>query len=405
MKNKYSDYDSVTQAIIHLFSTEMFFAEIIASMKRINSPKVPLAGVCIKEHIELHINMPVFAGFPLEQRAAFLKHECEHILRNHISRMRELMPDVYSEGNKDIAENIINSMKHKVANIAADCAINPGIAGMPYAPFCFPKKFKLQDGETMEWYLEKLKENQQAQSMKQRGKPGESGEEDLEGFDGHEIWNESEGSKEVLKEKIKQAINKAAENTRAAGKMTAEHELTVQGLNKASVCWKEQLRRFVARTIETTLEDSRKKRNRRYGIHIPGTVKIERLHLGVAIDTSGSMSDQALEQAMAEIGEIAKYAKVTVVEADTSIKNEYTYTKGKKYTVKGRGGTAYQPALTHFNDHKIPVDALIYIGDMDNYDQETLIKPKYPVLWAIVGDQAPPATWGSQIKVLVNENR
>lgn len=397
-----TNYDSVTQAIIHLFDKEMFYAEIIASMKRINSKVVPIAGVCIKEYIELHINIPVFAKFSLEERSAILKHECEHILRNHIFRSRELAPEVYTE-NKDAVEGIINSMKHKTINIAADCAVNSNIKGLP--KFCvFPEKFKLKDGETMEWYLDRLKENKQAQKMQQQGKGGQGqpGEpHDGEGFDAHEIWNESEGSKEVLKEKIKQALNKAAEKTRAAGRMTAEHELAINGFNKASVCWKEQLRRFVAKTIETTLESSRKKRNRRYGIVIPGTVKVEELHIGVAIDTSGSMSDEALEQAMAEIGEIAKYAKVSVVEADTSIKNDYEYKRGKKYKVKGRGGTAYQPALTWFNEHKKPIDALIYIGDMDNYDQEQLVKPKYPVLWAIVGEQKPPATWGFQIRITV----
>lgn len=388
-----NDLDAVSQAIIYLFDREMFYAEVIASMKRINSKAVPIAGVCIKQYIELHINVPVFAKYPLEVRAAILKHECEHILRNHIFRMKELMPEVYSEGKKDVVDNIIGSMKHKVANIAADCSINPGIAGMPFEPFCFPKKFDLKDGESMEWYLEQLKNNDKADQM-QDGHGGG-------GFDSHDIWSESEGSKEVIKEKIKQALNQAAEKTRAAGRMTADHELVIQGFNTASVCWREQLRRFVARTIETTLESSRKKRNRRYGITIPGVVKVENLHIGVAVDTSGSMSNEALEQAMAEIGEIAKYAKVTVVEADTTIKQEYEYSRTKKYKVKGRGGTAYKPAFEHFNKHKNPIDAMIYIGDMDNYDPEELQKPKYPVLWAIVGEQKPPASWGSQVKVTV----
>lgn len=384
-----SPAESVSQAIVYLFESEMFYAEIIARMKRINSKDVPIAGVCIKQDIELHINLPIFAKFSLTERAAILKHECEHILRNHIIRSRELAPEVYSEGKKDIGTNILNSMKHKSINIAADCAVNSNIKGLPEGAV-YPKMFDLINGETLEYYHEKIKENKNDKAKS------------LNEFDGHDIWRDSEGTKEIIQEKLKQTVNKAAEKARAAGRMTAEHELAISGFNKASVTWQQQLKRFVAKTIELTLESSKKKRNRRYGIMYPGTVKIEDLHIGVAIDTSGSMSDAALEQAMAEIGEIAKYAKVTVVEADSSIKNEYQYKKGKKYKVKGRGGTAYQPALTHFSTKKKDqIDGLIYIGDMDNYDNEALTKPKFPVLWAIVGNQNPPADWGAQIRITV----
>jgi len=87
---------------------------------------------------------------------------------------------------------------------------------------------------------------------------------------------------------------------------------------------------------------------------------------------------------MSEIGQIAKYAKVTVVEADAEIKNSYEYNPKKKYKVAGRGGTAYKPAFDFFNKKENQVDGMIYFGDMDCFDTEKLVKPRYPVLWAIV---------------------
>lgn len=378
MKNK----DTVSQAIVFLFEKEMFYAEIIASMRRLSSTTIPTAGVCIKEYIELHINLEWFATMPVEQRAAILKHECEHILRDHIPRAKELAPDVYGK-SKDAVEGIINQQKHKTMNIAMDCAINYTVNNLPEGG-CYPKTFDLPDGQTFEWYLEHMKNNEKAKQHME--------------FDDHSLWGESTGDKEVLKEKIKQAINKAAEKTRAAGRMTSDNEYAVSRLNQSTVNWKSQLSRFVAKTIETRLESSKKKRNRRYGIMYPGVVKTEELHVGVAIDTSGSVSDEALNQFMAEIGNIAKYAKVTVVEADSSVKNHYIFDPKKKYRVKGRGGTAYQPAFTFFTE-ETDVDAVIYFGDMDISDRVT--KPKYPVLWAIVGNQNPPADFGSQIRVKV----
>lgn len=375
--------DSITRAIIDLLRTEMFYGEIISQMRRCINTNIPTAGVCIKNQIELHINPKFFDSRTPEQRVAILRHECEHILRDHIPRFKEQAPEVF-EKTKDIADQMINGAKFKAMNVSADLAINGNMAGLPENAM-FPKNFDLPSGETFEWYLEKLKDHDK---MK-----------DLTEFDDHSIWKESdEQSKEVMKEKIRQAINRAAKRTRAAGRMTYSDELLVSNLNKNTVNWKEQLKRFIARSQQFHLEDSRKKRNRRYGISVPGSVKVEDLHIGVAIDTSGSVSDEALAQFMAEIAIIAKYAKVTVVEADSEIKNAYEFKPKKEYSLSGRGGTAYQPAFAYFNELS-DIDGVIYFGDMDSSDRPN--KPKYPVLWAIIGGQEPPAAFGSKIKVEV----
>jgi predicted metal-dependent peptidase len=181
--------------------------------------------------------------------------------------------------------------------------------------------------------------------------------------------------------------------------MSANDELLVDRTNYKGKDWKADLKRFAARAIETTLQSSKKKRNRRYGIMYPGVIKEELLHIGVALDTSGSISEETLYQFMAEVANISKYATVTVVEADSEVKNAYLFDPKKTYKIKGRGGTAYQPAFDYFTK-ETDVDGVIYFGDMDNFE-ERLTKPKYPVLWAIVGDQKPPAEWGAQTKVEV----
>jgi predicted metal-dependent peptidase len=391
--------DSISQAIIRLFEQEMFYAEIITQMRRkIDYNLKASAGVCIKDRIELHINPKgwydeagefFYFGFDyqsLQERVDTLRHECGHILQDHIPRIKEVAPELF-EKNQDIADIIVNKKRFEVFNIAADCAVNYGIPGLNKGWNMYPNRFDLQDGETFEWYLEKLKNNKSVQNMT--------------GIDNHDLWKESSNEdKDTLKEKIRQAVNKAAERTRAAGRMTSQNELLVQGLNQASVNWKEQIKRFVARSLEIKTEDSRKKRNRRYGIMYPGQVKIEELHIGVAIDTSGSMSDKSLQQiVIGELQLLAKYAKVTVVEADNEIKNIYTFKPGEQYALAGRGGTAYQPAFDYFNTVK-DIDAVIYFGDMDSSD--TPEKPKFPVLWAVVGNQDPPADFGSKIEVKVS---
>lgn len=374
--------DIISQAIVKLFESERFYAEIISQMTRIVSKRVPTAGVCIKDRIELHINPDFFEKISPTERVAVLKHECEHILRDHVGRAKELAPDVYQKDSNDV-DRLMNKMKHQSLNIAADCAINGALKGLS-EDCIFPKDFGLPDGQTFEWYHNALKDNDKAKEFMD--------------FDDHSLWAESESDKEILKEKIRQAIEKAAQKTRATGKMTAEDELLVSTLLHKPKDWKADLKRFAAKNIEALTESSRKKRNRRYGIQYPGIVKLERLHIGVAIDTSGSISDEALTQFMTEIGNIAKYAMITVVEVDAEIKNSYVFDPKKQYTVSGRGGTAYQPAFDFFNKDN-EIDGMIYFGDMDCYDSEEIKKPSYPVLWAIVGTQEPPVDWGSRTTV------
>jgi len=378
--------DKLTHAIVRLFNEERFYAELLIHMDRIITDKIPTAGVCIKSNVQLHINPKFFESLTQDEQIAILKHECQHILNNHINRFKDLAPEVYNNESKDVADAIINNLKFQSLNIAADCAINSGIKHIPEFGM-LPEKFGLKPGETMEYYAEQLKNNDKLKQMID--------------FDGHKLWIDSDGSNEELKEKIRKLVNKAAEKTRQAGKMTNDHEVLVERLNYKPKDWKTDLRRFVAKSLNIQIDTSKKRRNRRYGILHPGVIKREELHIGVAVDTSGSISDEELSQFMAEIANIAKHALVTVVEADTEVKNSYIFDTKKQYKIKGRGGTAYQPALDYFSN-ETDVDGVIYFGDMDNYDHETLKKPKYPVLWAIVGKQNPPASWGTSIKIEVN---
>lgn len=405
-----SNSEKIADAIIALLESERFYGEIICGMRRELSKQMPTAGICIKDVVELHINPDFFCNLKLEEQVAVLKHECEHILRDHIARFKELAPEIYAakakatdlEGQIDnAADNIINNQKHKVFNIAADCAINYSLPNLPKGGM-YPEMFKLKNGKTMEWYANELKDNKELQKMQKKGQgSGEGSGEGAPDGQGHELWLDSDDNKETLKEKIRQAVNNAAKRTRSAGHMTAEHELLVSKLNASqTINWREQLKRFAARAIETKRESSKKKRNRRYGIAIPGDVKIEQLHVGVAIDTSGSVSDASLNQFLAEIEKMSRYAHIHVIEADSEIKNSYDFNPKKTYNFKGRGGTAYQPAFDFYNKYSPKIDCVIYFGDMDSSDSPK--KPKYPVLWAVVGNQKSPAEFGSRIQVVVD---
>ena len=64
-------------------------------------------------------------------------------------------------------------------------------------------------------------------------------------------------------------------------------------------------------------------------------------------------------------------------------------------TIKGRGGTAYNPALKKFKE--LEVDGVIYFGDGDCADKPE--KPSYPVLWALYGNSPNPSDFGKVTRI------
>lgn len=98
----------------------------------------------------------------------------------------------------------------------------------------------------------------------------------------------------------------------------------------------------------------------------PGTRKDPRYHILFAIDTSGSMSEDDLKDALGELRGVQKSSEgveITVVECDTSIQKEYTLGPNSEIhrRVHGRGGTIFDPVFIRARDLK--PDAILYITD------------------------------------------
>jgi predicted metal-dependent peptidase len=102
----------------------------------------------------------------------------------------------------------------------------------------------------------------------------------------------------------------------------------------------------------------------------------------LAIDTSGSVSDDEVKEFMNEIHHIYKTGvDVTVLQCDTSIKSIEPY-KGKQdeFKINGRGGTEFDPVLEYYNANIRKYTSLVYFTDGECW---TEVKPKAPVLWVL----------------------
>jgi predicted metal-dependent peptidase len=182
------------------------------------------------------------------------------------------------------------------------------------------------------------------------------------------------------------AINQAAEAARQAGKLPGGLESVLGDLNDPKVCWKHVLARFL-RTNNSS-DFSWQKPNRRFiadGLYLPSMYNPVIEEIAVVSDTSGSRTDEELNQDLAEISSIildVNPNKVHFVEVDTEVQNYTEYTRESlpiKMSMTGRGGTCFSPGIEYINKHYPNVSALVYLTDLgsDDFGEQ----PSYPVLW------------------------
>jgi predicted metal-dependent peptidase len=149
-------------------------------------------------------------------------------------------------------------------------------------------------------------------------------------------------------------------------------------------------------------ERSRSRRNKRFGILQPGSRKKPEVKIAVCLDSSGSVSDRSFQQFFAEVDVISQMGiEITIIDADCGVAAVYEYDRKKPVQRFGNGGTAYGPAINKAKE--LGVDGIIYFGDGDASD--TPADPKIPFLWAIVGNQQPPANFGRIVRVIEQESK
>jgi predicted metal-dependent peptidase len=113
------------------------------------------------------------------------------------------------------------------------------------------------------------------------------------------------------------------------------------------------------------------------------------------IDTSGSMSAELLSAVGGELGRLARFYQVLVVECDFAVRRAYRYRPLQ--AAVGRGGTDLRPPLerTFLREHR--PDLVLYFTDGIGPAPER--PPAIPVVWCILPGGVRPARWGRQIQL------
>jgi predicted metal-dependent peptidase len=251
-------------------------------------------------------------------------------------------------------------------NIATDLAINSHLMGELPEMCCMPGQKPFEDydvGLSSEAYLEQLKED----ASKQSGGDGDGKGEGQ--FDSHDGWDEvDQQTKEIAKERLKDTLKKAAEEASNQGWGSVSQQVRKDIMNRIQthVDWKKMLRYFIKTSQRASKQSSMKHINRRYPYIHAGRKVNRTASIAVAIDQSGSVSDQMLNAFYSELSKLAKYAEFTVIPFDDQVFEDkiYTWKKGenKKWERILCGGTNFDEPTKYVN--KKGFDGMIVLTDL-----------------------------------------
>lgn len=165
---------------------------------------------------------------------------------------------------------------------------------------------------------------------------------------------------------------------------------TIIANTKAKIDYRKTLSGFRASILSSKRHLTRMRPNRRSGFENMGSIRRFDTNLLIAVDVSGSISDEVLSHFYSVISKIFKYGieHVDVVQFDCNLSEVQSFEKAKKrIEIVGRGGTSFQP-IFDFVHKNFKYDGLIIFTD--GYAP----KPKKPkgfktkVVWVCENEQS-----------------
>jgi len=183
-------------------------------------------------------------------------------------------------------------------------------------------------------------------------------------------------------------------NSKQMGKMPAGLERMIGTLLEPKINWKALLYRYVTNEIISDCSYSRPhKKSESIGIYFPHTVK-ENVEIAVAIDSSGSIDSESINEFISEIVGIGRSfanLNMTLLVCDAKVHDVYEIRNGfdpKDVKIRGGGGTDFSDVFKFLEENKPYTKLLIFFTDLlGTFPRSTNIK----TLWVVKGgyEKAP----------------
>jgi len=362
-----------------LLMREPFFAALSRRVDKTPTTALPTAGVRVNPHtqqFELLYNPEFMGALSDEHKLGVLMHEFYHLVFEHVTGRK---PAAGLQRIDNIAMDLaINGLPEMAGKLPNETNPGPEINGEPMKGV-FPGEGPFADlppNMTYEWYLEALKKmgEEQGDGEGGQGQSGEPGDGDAFGgadsFDSHEGFGEGDATtQEIAKERLKEAVKKAAEEAQQArnwGTVSSSVRQDILDRIATHVDWRKVLRYFVKTSQRADRRSTPRRLNRRFPRVHPGKRVRRHARIAISIDQSGSVDDAMLAAFFSELNELASIAEFTVVPFDTEVAEStvYVWKKGTHRRTERvlRGGTCFDAPTRYVNENGF--DGHIVLTDM-----------------------------------------
>lgn len=350
----------------HLMIREPFYGLFLMSLNKEVTDKVKTISITKNGiNCQLSINPNYWKTLSDKEKEGELKHNLLHLAFQHL-QTRENFEDkeVYDlatdlETNQYLSPDTIPPNARRIEDFK-DLSL-PTRAGFRsyYTTLLFEKK----------------KENPTV--MKQLGN----------GDGSHDGWKDTVGNGEaeqdLIRRQLEYQLKEINNQLKSRGLIPGELKAYLDSLDivKEKIFdWKAYLRRFVNGSNKYFTHKTRRKLNKRF----PGmpALKIKpKSRILVAVDTSGSVSDNELKEFFSEIYHMWKCGvQVDILECDAMIYPVYEYKGVFTGKLNGRGGTSFQPVIDYYDQHRKLYSTLVYFTDGECSAPST---PRHSMLWVI----------------------
>ena len=446
--------EELGRSIIALLLKEPFYGHLLSGVVRRVTDSTETAAVALtSQGIELRINPTFFVKTirRKNERVAIIKHEVLHLVLKHLFRADNLNPTLYNLA----ADLVVNQLVRPwpLPEGAILLSTFPDLKLKPdQTTDWYYKRLASLERECRKAYAAMPGAGSGEGSGE--GSGDDSGEDSGEGSGGgrpdfsqtsaprsaealdrlmgsswhsdHQFWAQGKGSGEgdeavgsavpstlrrAMESELERQIIQTRDRVGAKGwgllpGMIQQAILTIIERRKPSVDWRRSLRLFTASSRRTQIKVNQKKESKRFE-SLPGLkrypgLKIKRFqHMLVAIDTSGSVSNEVLSLFFAEIhGMWRQGAEVDVIECDAAVQRVYPYKGRLPKDVCGRGGTRFDPVFEWIKaQRRGKYDGCIYLTD--GYAAAPQINPRCRVLWVVTADGSigPHLRYGRAIQL------
>lgn len=325
----------------------------------------------------IYFNPIIFLQLNIKQMESTIKHEIHHILSLHLIRAKELK----------------GKFSTLAINLAMDIVVNQYLNNLP--PYAITLKginlkyeLNLEPYNTFEYYAENIQNMLNVLEESDEGELDDSWE-DNSGYNPektHDIWDEYE---ELDEKMLKEFTEKFVSNAEK-GKLPIYLEGMISALknSKGELPWNLYLKKLMG-TVESNKKKTITRRNRRQPnrLDLRGELRNHKAEIAVAIDISGSISDEEFKQAVKEVLAIVKNYnhEITIIECDNEVKRAYKVKSIRdiKERCSTGGGTKFTPAIEYANNKNI--NLLIYFTDGKGEEKLGVIPRGYRTLWVISG--------------------